>query len=129
MKKDKLTFASSPHHTFRMKQARQCFARLLESQKFNAFTYFFGFVSAKPFSKEKSLKKPLKSFVIYISPFFLRSYLKGSFAKFERFTSDQHMVHDHRQFASNCHGGFLQTNLFHQFQTPCPQRTPGFTAC
>ena len=54
----KLSFlTSSPHHTFRMKQARQCLERPFTGQLGYAFTYSFGFVLTKPFSKEKSLKK------------------------------------------------------------------------
>ena len=57
---------SSPHHTFRIKQARQCLDRPLKGQLRYAFTYSFGFVLTKPFSKEKPLKKLLKNLLLFI---------------------------------------------------------------
>lgn len=67
------SLASSPHHTFRMKQARQCLERPFNGQLRYAFTYSFGFVLTKPFSKENPLKKLLKIFCCLCSlSFFFR---------------------------------------------------------
>ena len=43
-----------------MKQARQCLERPFTGQLGYAFTYSFGFVLTKPFSKEKAEKKKKK---------------------------------------------------------------------
>lgn len=83
---------SSPHHTLRMKQARQCYAQLLESTRVRLYL-FHRFCSYKTLFQRKAFEKDLKISFLNI---FLLSSLNCSFdfdfAIFERFTRNQHTM-------------------------------------